>query len=98
MLRYIRKLSDKDIALDRAMIPLGSCTMKLNSTSEMIPVGWDEFSNIHPFAPDDQTGGYKILIKDYPNTDFALDAKYKLDLIDNILASKEIYIGKYSNF
>ena len=64
MLRYIRKLSDKDIALDRAMIPLGSCTMKLNSTSEMIPVGWDEFSNIHPFAPDDQTGGYKILIKD----------------------------------
>ena len=64
MLRYIRNLSDKDIALDRAMIPLGSCTMKLNATSEMIPVGWEEFSNIHPYAPNDQTGGYKILIED----------------------------------
>ena len=64
MLRYIRKLSDKDIALDRAMIPLGSCTMKLNATSEMIPVGWEEFSNIHPYAPNDQTVGYKILIED----------------------------------
>ena len=64
MLRYIRKLCDKDIALDRAMIPLGSCTMKLNATSEMIPVGWEEFSNIHPFSPYDQTAGYKILIND----------------------------------
>ena len=51
MLRYIKNLCDKDIALDRAMIPLGSCTMKLNATSEMIPVGWEEFSNIHPYAP-----------------------------------------------
>ena len=64
MLRYIRKLCDKDIALDRAMIPLGSCTMKLNATSEMLPVGWEEFSNIHPYAPYDQTAGYKILIND----------------------------------
>jgi glycine dehydrogenase len=64
MLRYIRKLCDRDIALDRAMIPLGSCTMKLNATSEMIPVGWEEFSNIHPYAPHDQTAGYKILIDD----------------------------------
>ena len=64
MLRYIRKLCDKDIALDRAMIPLGSCTMKLNATSEMIPIGWEEFSNIHPFSPYDQTAGYKILIND----------------------------------
>ena len=64
MLRYIRKLCDKDIALDRAMIPLGSCTMKLNATSEMIPVGWEEFSNIHPYAPQDQVAGYKILIED----------------------------------
>ena len=64
MLRYIRNLSDKDIALDRAMIPLGSCTMKLNATSEMIPVGWEEFAHIHPYAPDDQTSGYKILIND----------------------------------
>ena len=60
MLRYIRKLSDKDIALDRAMIPLGSCTMKLNATSEMIPVSWSEFSNIHPFAPKDQLAGYSL--------------------------------------
>ena len=62
LLRYIRKLSDKDIALDRAMIPLGSCTMKLNATSEMIPVSWPEFSNIHPFAPKDQLAGYEQLI------------------------------------
>ena len=64
MMRYIRKLCDKDIALDRAMIPLGSCTMKLNGTSGMIPIGWEEFSNIHPYAPHDQTAGYKILIDD----------------------------------
>ena len=62
MLRYIRRLSDKDIALDRAMIPLGSCTMKLNATSEMIPVSWPEFSNIHPFAPKDQLSGYSQLV------------------------------------
>ena len=62
MLRYIRRLSDKDIALDRAMIPLGSCTMKLNATSEMIPVSWPEFSNIHPFAPKDQLVGYQKLV------------------------------------
>jgi glycine dehydrogenase len=64
MLRYIRTLYDKDIALDRAMIPLGSCTMKLNATSEMIPVGWEEFSNIHPYAPSDQTKGYQELVDD----------------------------------
>ena len=61
MLRYIRKLSDKDLALDRSMIPLGSCTMKLNATSEMIPVTWPEFANIHPFAPPDQLLGYAEL-------------------------------------
>ena len=64
MLRYIRSLSDKDIALDRAMIPLGSCTMKLNATSEMIPVSWPEFSNIHPFAPKDQLMGYEKLVNE----------------------------------
>jgi len=62
MLRYLRSLADKDLALDRTMIPLGSCTMKLNATSEMIPVTWPEFSNIHPFAPDDQTVGYREMI------------------------------------
>ena len=61
MLRYIRSLSDKDLALDRTMIPLGSCTMKLNATSEMIPVTWPEFANIHPFAPADQREGYTLL-------------------------------------
>ena len=63
MLRYLRKLSDKDIALDRAMIPLGSCTMKLNATAEMLPITWPEFSNMHPFAPIDQTVGYQIMIQ-----------------------------------
>jgi glycine dehydrogenase len=61
MLRYIRKLSDKDLALDRSMIPLGSCTMKLNATSEMIPITWPEFANIHPFAPANQRKGYTEL-------------------------------------
>nr|WP_315473284.1 aminomethyl-transferring glycine dehydrogenase [uncultured Rhodoferax sp.] len=61
MLRYIRMLSDKDLALDRSMIPLGSCTMKLNATSEMIPITWPEFANIHPFAPADQRQGYTEL-------------------------------------
>jgi len=61
MLRYIRQLSDKDLALDRTMIPLGSCTMKLNATSEMIPITWPEFAYMHPFAPADQLQGYKEL-------------------------------------
>ena len=61
MLRYIRSLSDKDLALDRTMIPLGSCTMKLNATSEMIPITWPEFANVHPFAPADQQEGYREL-------------------------------------
>ena len=61
MLRYIRQLSDKDLALDRTMIPLGSCTMKLNATSEMIPITWPEFALPHPFAPADQLQGYAEL-------------------------------------
>ncbi len=61
MLRYIRMLSDKDLALDRSMIPLGSCTMKLNATSEMIPITWPEFANIHPFSPPEQRTGYAEL-------------------------------------
>ncbi|KVO55420.1 aminomethyl-transferring glycine dehydrogenase [Burkholderia ubonensis] len=62
MLRYLRSLSDKDLALDRSMIPLGSCTMKLNATSEMLPVTWPEFGQIHPFAPAEQTVGYREMI------------------------------------
>jgi glycine dehydrogenase len=61
MLRYIRALSDKDLSLDRSMIPLGSCTMKLNATSEMIPITWPEFANVHPFAPADQQLGCQML-------------------------------------
>ena len=64
MLRYLRRLADKDVALDRSMIPLGSCTMKLNATSEMIPVTWREFAHIHPFAPPEQWLGYRELIDD----------------------------------
>jgi glycine cleavage system P protein (glycine dehydrogenase) len=61
MLRYLRSLADKDLALDRSMIPLGSCTMKLNASSEMIPISWPEFAHIHPFAPADQRAGYETL-------------------------------------
>jgi glycine dehydrogenase len=64
MLRYLRKLSDRDIALDRSMIPLGSCTMKLNATVEMEPITWSEFANIHPFAPIDQARGYVDMIRE----------------------------------
>ena len=67
ILRYIKSLADKDIALDRSMIPLGSCTMKLNATSEMIPVGWNGFANIHPHAPLDQVEGYLEIISDLEN-------------------------------
>ncbi|HET9580263.1 MAG TPA: aminomethyl-transferring glycine dehydrogenase [Usitatibacter sp.] len=63
MLRYLRRLADEDVALDRSMIPLGSCTMKLNATSEMIPVSWREFAHIHPFAPPGQWDGYRELIE-----------------------------------
>ena len=67
MLRYIRALSDRDLALDRTMIPLGSCTMKLNATSEMIPITWPEFNSIHPFAPISQSRGYTKLIESLSN-------------------------------
>jgi len=63
MLRYMRSLADRDLALDRCMIPLGSCTMKLNATAEMIPVSWPEFAQIHPFAPADQAEGYAEMIR-----------------------------------
>nr|WP_298118767.1 aminomethyl-transferring glycine dehydrogenase [uncultured Pseudomonas sp.] len=61
LMRYLRKLADRDLALDRSMIPLGSCTMKLNAASEMIPVTWGEFGNLHPFAPAEQSQGYQQL-------------------------------------
>ena len=64
MLRYLRRLADRDVALDRSMIPLGSCTMKLNATTEMEPITWPEFGGIHPFAPISQVAGYMELIGD----------------------------------
>ena len=64
LLRYLRRLADRDLALDRAMIPLGSCTMKLNASAEMEPITWPEFANIHPFAPSAQRAGYTTLIED----------------------------------
>ena len=64
MMRYMRRLADRDLALDRSMIPLGSCTMKLNAAAEMMPISWPEFANVHPFAPHDQTEGYHELVKD----------------------------------
>jgi glycine dehydrogenase len=64
MLRYLRRLADRDLALDRTMIPLGSCTMKLNATAEMVPITWPEFGRIHPFAPIDQAQGYLQLFDD----------------------------------
>ena len=62
MLRYLRRLADRDLALDRTMIPLGSCTMKLNATTEMVPITWPEFANLHPFAPADDSTGLRALI------------------------------------
>ena len=64
MMRYMRRLADRDLALDRAMIPLGSCTMKLNSAAEMMPISWPEFSQLHPFVPTDQAQGYSEMIDD----------------------------------
>ncbi|TDT76734.1 glycine dehydrogenase [Litoreibacter halocynthiae] len=64
MMRYMRRLADRDLALDRAMIPLGSCTMKLNSAAEMMPVTWDEFSLLHPYVPENQAAGYREMIDD----------------------------------
>ena len=64
MLRYLRKLADRDLALDRSMIPLGSCTMKLNATTEMIPITWSGFADLHPYVPLDQAAGYLELIRE----------------------------------
>jgi glycine cleavage system protein P-like pyridoxal-binding family len=64
MLRYLRQLQAKDIALDRSMIPLGSCTMKLNATTEMIPISWPDFAHMHPFVPLEQAQGYQQLFEE----------------------------------
>jgi glycine dehydrogenase len=71
MLRYLKRLENRDLSLTHAMIPLGSCTMKLNATSEMIPITWPEFANIHPFAPSEQTSGYRQMITEL--SDFLIE-------------------------
>ncbi|EOF9783346.1 aminomethyl-transferring glycine dehydrogenase [Neisseria gonorrhoeae] len=68
MLRYLKKLEDRDLAMNRSMISLGSCTMKLNATAEMLPITWTEFSDIHPYAPEAQTAGYSELLADMENS------------------------------
>lgn len=67
MLRYLKKLENRDLALNQSMIALGSCTMKLNATAQMIPVTWPEFGKIHPFAPYNQTRGYRTLVEELQN-------------------------------
>jgi glycine dehydrogenase len=61
MLRYIHRLESRDLSLTHSMIPLGSCTMKLNATAEMLPISWPEFAKLHPFAPTDQAEGYRVM-------------------------------------
>jgi glycine dehydrogenase len=74
LLRYLRQLADRDLALDRSMIPLGSCTMKLNAASEMLPISWPEFAQVHPYAPAAQTAGYRELISSLERSLCAISA------------------------
>jgi glycine dehydrogenase len=90
MLRYLRRLADRDIALDRAMIPLGSCTMKLNATAEMEPITWPGFANIHPFAPIDQARGYHELIGGLEDALVAITGYAKVSLQPNAGSQGEL--------
>ncbi len=92
MTRYMRRLADRDLALDRAMIPLGSCTMKLNATAEMMPISWPEFADIHPFAPEDQTRGYAELIADLERKLCAITGYDAISMMPNSGAQGE-YAG-----
>src|SRR4029079_17440472 len=90
MLRYLRSLADKDYALDRGMIPLGSCTMKLNATTEMEPVTWPEFGALHPFAPTDQAEGYLTLIRGLEDQLAAITGYDKVSLQPNAGSQGEL--------
>ncbi|MEZ0092908.1 aminomethyl-transferring glycine dehydrogenase [Streptacidiphilus sp. EB129] len=90
MLRYLRKLADKDYALDRGMIPLGSCTMKLNATTEMEPVTWPEFAAVHPFAPEQQAAGYLTLIHELEDRLAELTGYDKVSLQPNAGSQGEL--------
>ncbi|MDO4916547.1 MAG: aminomethyl-transferring glycine dehydrogenase [Rothia sp. (in: high G+C Gram-positive bacteria)] len=92
MMRYLRQLSDKDLALDRTMIPLGSCTMKLNAAAEMEPISWPEFATIHPLAPEDQTKGWQLLINELSEWLVAITGYDAISLQPNSGASGE-YAG-----
>lgn len=92
MLRYLRRLAEKDIALNRSMIALGSCTMKLNATIEMEPISWPQFADVHPFAPTDQTSGYNRLLTDFADTLARLTGFHKVSLQPNAGAQGE-YAG-----
>ncbi len=92
MLRWLRRLADRDLALDRTMIPLGSCTMKLNAAAEMEPITWPEFAAIHPFAPADQTRGYATLIAEL-ETDLAVITGYDAVSLQPNAGSQGEYAG-----
>src|SRR3546814_15950864 len=97
MLRYMRRLSDRDLALDRAMIPLGSCTMKLNATVEMMPVTWPEFGQLHPFAPEDQAQGYREMFDDLSARLFAISGYDTVSLHDrtSVVVGKSVSVRLY---
>ncbi len=90
MLRYLRKLSDRDLALDRTIIPLGSCTMKLNATTEMLAISWPEFANIHPFAPIGQSVGYRELITELEQALCTLTGYHAVSLQPNAGSQGEL--------
>ncbi len=90
MLRYLRRLSDYDIALDRSMIPLGSCTMKLNATAEMEPISWPEFAGLHPFAPAEQAAGYRELIAGLEDALIAITGYHAVSLQPNAGSQGEL--------
>ena len=90
MLRYLRTLSDYDIALDRSMIPLGSCTMKLNAAAEMEPISWPEFAGLHPFAPADQAAGYRELIDGLQDALIAITGYHSVSLQPNAGSQGEL--------
>ena len=90
MLRYLRRLSDYDVALDRSMIPLGSCTMKLNATTEMEPISWPEFASLHPFAPAEQAAGYRELIASLEDALIAITGYHAVSLQPNAGSQGEL--------
>ena len=94
MMRYLRRLSDRDLALDRTMIPLGSCTMKLNAAVSMEPITWPEFAGIHPMAPEDQAAGWLELIADLEDRLARITGYAKVSVQPNAGSQGEFEIGR----